>query len=121
MMAADDDFRKALLDNLKEAQIEIDQGRKPVRSIEELYQEITAIAKDNNIGPALVEEIFREFEDWRSKPLRKWKVVLKDIGYKEVGIVKARSKEEVLAGIECVGMECAPIENVEVTEIETSD
>jgi hypothetical protein len=120
-MMAGYDFKEILLANLKEAQIEMDQGRKPVRSIEELHQDIIAIAKENNIELLAIEETFKEFERWRSMPLRKWGVVVKDIGHTEVGIIKARSKEEVLTGIECVGMECAPIQNVEVIEIDTTD
>ncbi len=117
MMTADDDFREILLAHLKEAQIEIDDGRKPTRSIEELRQGIIAMAMENGAEFSRIEQVFKSFDDWRSKPLRRWRVVVKDIGHAEVGIVKARSREEVLTGIECVGMECAPIDNVEVTEI----
>lgn len=117
MIATEDDLREILVANLKESQIEIDQGRNPMRTIEELKHNIIAMATENGMELSQIEEIFKEFEDWRSKPVRKWRVVVKDIGHTEVGIVKARSKEEVLTGIECVGMKCAPIENVEVTEI----
>jgi hypothetical protein len=119
MMAAESDFKEVLLANLKEAQIEMDQGRKPLRGIGELRKEILSMAKENNTELSIIDEAFKEFEEWRSKPLRKWRVVVKDIGHTEVGIIKARTKEEVITGIECIGIKCAPIENVEVTEIDT--
>lgn len=121
MMAEKDELMEILLSNLKEAQIEIDQGQTPTRNLEEVRQAIMTIAKENHLNLALVEEVFREFENWRSEPLRRWRVVVKDIGHTEVGVVKARSKDEVLAAVQCIGMPCAPVENVEVVEVEAAE
>lgn len=117
MSTGDDDLREMLLTHLKEAQIEMDQGKEPIKSIQELKLDIASLASQNGMTPSQIDELSKEFEDWRSRPLRKWRVVVKDIGNTEVGVVKARSKEEILAAVQCIGMVCAPVDNVEVKEI----